>query len=390
MRHSLDGCSLTCLLIIGTAIVLQALGSASVVVPSTNCYVLNNSSHIVDFVSCSAVDSNSSWVGHAFEYEGKYTDLVVRFCKDVESRSQTGYVNFGRFDFLNYFVAGSGQVDFVQGFLNGDLMNCEQSYDKMGRTAQVNINTPKVKVYNGMTQWGFEKSHRDFSFRTEQAHVALYMTAITSLSKLVGKPIIKVLPENGLDIRLSGSGAAGTPPTTLSPTVLIVDWRCEKASDGPYQVNVTIPVEGFEPIQFILTKMCEYRQVQGQDATRGWATFGVLSCIFIVFSTLACAGGFIYRTRVGHLRGIDALPGMTILSACLETTKFDIMWVKSCLRDIDIFHEGNSVISLVSGAGQSYSRAEDLNSAFTRTSWERPPVPAQGTGRPSEKKYGSI
>lgn len=30
----------------------------------------------------------------------------------------------------------------------------------------------------------------------------------------------------------------------------------EKASDGPYQVNVTIPVEGFEPIQFILTKMC--------------------------------------------------------------------------------------------------------------------------------------
>lgn len=25
-----------------------------------------------------------------------------------------GYVNFGRFDFLNYFVAGSGQVDFVQ------------------------------------------------------------------------------------------------------------------------------------------------------------------------------------------------------------------------------------------------------------------------------------
>lgn len=29
-------------------------------------------------------------------------------------------------------------------------------------------------------------------------------------------------------------------------------------------------------------------------------------------------------------------------------TKFDIMWVKSRLRDIDIFHEGNSVISLVS------------------------------------------
>ncbi|KAL4395612.1 hypothetical protein AHAS_Ahas01G0009300 [Arachis hypogaea] len=70
------------------------------------------------------------------------TDLAVRFCKDVESRSQMltpkaiqGYVDFGRFD--NYFVAGIGQFDFVQEFYNGDLMGCEQSYDKMGRTAQV-------------------------------------------------------------------------------------------------------------------------------------------------------------------------------------------------------------------------------------------------------------
>ena len=95
-----------------------------------------------------------------------------------------------------------------------------------------------LQVYNGMTQLGFEKSHRDFrcviclpflfsnfchqwygigasyivgffspllppiilrtifsfySFRTEQVHVALYMTAIASISNLVQKPIIKVL-----------------------------------------------------------------------------------------------------------------------------------------------------------------------------------------------------
>ncbi|GMY12131.1 G-protein coupled receptor [Fagus crenata] len=213
-----------------------------------------------------------------------------------------------------------------------------------------------------MTQLGFEKSHRDFSFRTEQVHVALYMTAIASISNLVQKPIIKVLYSCSFVVRLR---ATGKPPTTLSPTVLIVDWRCLKVRDTPYEVNITIPVEGYEPIQFILTKLCEYRHDQREDTTRGWAIFGVTSCIgFLVFSTLFRCVGFIYKTRVERLHGIDALPGMTIVSACLET---------------------------VSGVGQGYSRAEDRNSAFANEAyWERPPVNAQGAGRPSERKYGSI
>ncbi|KAH0984853.1 hypothetical protein GBA52_012030 [Prunus armeniaca] len=41
--------------------------------------------------------------------------------------------------------------------------------------------------------------------------------------------------------------------------------------------------------------------------------------LFTVSSTLFCCGGFIYKTQVERKRGIDALPGMTILSACLET-----------------------------------------------------------------------
>ncbi|GMY12135.1 G-protein coupled receptor [Fagus crenata] len=192
-------------------------------------------------------------------------------------------------------------------------------------------------VYNGMTQLGFEKSHRDF--RTEQVHVALYMTAIASISNLVQKPIIKVLPEDGLEVLLSGSGATGKPPTTLSPTVLIVDWRCLKVRDTPYEVNIIIPVEGYEPIQFILTKL------------RGF-----------IYKTRVELPGKLFSFRVQH--GIDALPGMTIVSACLET---------------------------VSGVGQGYSRAEDRNSAFANEAyWERPPVNAQGAGRPSERKYGSI
>ncbi|XP_075642857.1 uncharacterized protein LOC142614192 [Castanea sativa] len=105
---------LSWLLIIGTTVLLQALGAALVVVPRSNCYVLDNSGHILDF---------SGWVGQLFQYEGKDSDLVVRFCKDVESRSQKGYVDFGRFDKLNYFVTGLGIVDFVQDFFNGDLMN---------------------------------------------------------------------------------------------------------------------------------------------------------------------------------------------------------------------------------------------------------------------------
>ncbi|XLT51315.1 hypothetical protein S245_044402, partial [Arachis hypogaea] len=56
----------------------------------------------------------SSSIGYLFEYDvHQDTDLAVRFCKDVESRSQTlVYVNFSQFD--NYFIAGTGQFDFVQ------------------------------------------------------------------------------------------------------------------------------------------------------------------------------------------------------------------------------------------------------------------------------------
>ncbi|RYR80019.1 hypothetical protein Ahy_A01g004803 isoform C [Arachis hypogaea] len=326
---------------------------ASIPVPSSNCYTFDNSSRI----------------------EG--TDLAVRFCKDVESRSQTGYVDFGRFDKYNYFVAGSHESDFVQEFYNGDLMGCEQSYDKMGRTAQVNIICgsclngqckgrpgcicnvtyesncrvsvelalpcekpgPQVFqgftvgfhprsweiVYNGMTQFGFEKPNRDFSFDAGQSQVVLFMTAVASHSSLVGKPSLKVLPEKGLEIRLSGSANHGKPPTTLSPTMLITIHR----------------------------KKVKMPEKDGQYLG------------FFVSSTLFCCGGFIYKTKVERQRGIDALPGMTILSACLET---------------------------ISGAGQSYMRPEEQNSAFGgEASWERPPPSSsQGVWRQAERRYGSI
>ncbi|XP_016480397.1 uncharacterized protein LOC107801567 [Nicotiana tabacum] len=406
-NYSSDNVAYHLLITVVAAVLLQAIEVVSVVAPNTGCYALDNSSHIHDF---------SSWIGHPFEYEGKEADLVVRFCKDVESRSHTGYVDFGRFDKLYYFHTGSGHVSFIQEYFNGDLMNCEQSYDKMGRTAQVNIicgNCPQGQckgglgcicnveydstcravvelaipcekpglrvfegftvgfhprsweiVYNGMTQLGYEEAHKEFSFSTAQTRVALYMTAVASVSGCVQKPLIKVAPEKGLKVTLSGSAATGGSPTTLSPTVLLIDWRCEVARDSPYEVEVTIPVENYDPVQFTLTKMCEYQQSEGGDAARGWAIFGVLSCILLVASTLFCFGGFIYKARVQNQRGLDALPGMTLLSACLET---------------------------VSGGGHGYSRPEDVNNRFVnQASWERQPASAQATRRTSEVRYGSI
>jgi hypothetical protein len=37
---------------------------------------------------------------------------------------------------------------------------------------------------------------------------------------------MQVNPAKGLSVTLTGSGLNGAMPTTLSPTVLNVDWRC--------------------------------------------------------------------------------------------------------------------------------------------------------------------
>ncbi|WVZ71721.1 hypothetical protein U9M48_020272 [Paspalum notatum var. saurae] len=254
----------------------------------------------------------TSLVGTVFEYseEGpQISDLVVRFCKDVQKRSQEGYINFGRYVSSRAFITGSEPIDYIQKLHNGDLVRCETTFEMMGRTAQVNIicgscsnkackdergcicgisyhermcrvivelaipcakSGPRLFkgftvgfyprsseiVYNGFTQLGFEQLHHEFSFQTEQIHVSMYLSAMSSLSGLLGKPVFKVNPMKGLEVTLAGSGFSGAMPTTLSPTVLNVDWRCEIARSSPYEVHVLIPVEGYDPIEFTLTKTC--------------------------------------------------------------------------------------------------------------------------------------
>uniref|UniRef100_A0A0E0FJP9 Uncharacterized protein n=1 Tax=Oryza nivara TaxID=4536 RepID=A0A0E0FJP9_ORYNI len=293
---------------------MQWPATAIVVVPNSNCFTFDNDSRLVDFADL---------IGKNFEYNEKGSvpsDLVVQFCKDVQRRSQAGYTDFGRFISSRSFITGSQPIDFIQTFQYGDLVHCETTFEKMGRTSQ---------VYNGLTQLGFEQSHHEFSFQGEQSHVSLYLSAVFSLSGLVGKPSLKVNPVKGLDVTLTGSGTNGAMPTTLSPTILNVIWRCEIARSSPYEVNILIPVEGYDPIEFTLTKEC----------------------------------GFIYKTRVQHQSGLYALPGMTILSAFLDAV-----------------------------GGPSYMRADDHGGNHaSQASWERMPGTSQAADHGTkDRRYGSL
>ncbi|XP_040376018.1 uncharacterized protein LOC102701030 isoform X1 [Oryza brachyantha] len=403
---------------------MQWPATAVIVIPNSNCFTFDNHSRLVDFTNLA---------GENFEYNEKGSvpsDLVVQFCKDVQRRSQAGYVDFGRFISSRSFLTASQPIDFIQTFQNGDLVHCENTFEKMGRTAQVNIicgqcphktckgkqgcicsisydelicrvvvelaipcpkSGPRVfkgfsvgfhprsseLVYNGLTQLGFEQLHHEFSFQSEQSQVSLYLSAVYSLSGLVGKPSFKVNPVKGLDVTLTGSGTNGAMPTTLSPTVLNVIWRCEIARSSPYEVNILIPVEGYDPVEFTLTKECGHIQEKESNPMRGWATFGIISCIFIILSTihsvvlrcsfiilssLLCCGGFIYKTRMEHQSGLYALPGMTILSALLDAV-----------------------------GGPSYLRADDHSGNHaSQASWERVPGNSQAAGAIKDRRYGSM
>lgn len=390
-------------------ICIPVRAAAIIVVPNSNCYTFDNESRLVDFTSL---------VGKVFEYneEGlQPSDLVVRFCKDVQKRSQEGYVEFGRFVSSRSFLTGSEPIGYIQKLHNGDLVHCETTFEKMGRTAQVNIicghcsnkvckdeqgcicsisyhermcrvivelAIPCVKsgprvfkgftvglyprsseiVYNGFTQLGFEQLHHGFSFQTEQIHVSLYLSAMSSLAGLVGKPAFKVNPVEGLEVTLAGSAFSGGMPTTLSPTVLNVDWRCEIARSSPYEVKVSIPVEGYDPIEFTLTKTCGYRQEKERNPLKGWAIFGIVSCIFIVLSGLLCCGGLIFKTRMEHFDGSDALPGMAILSAFVDAV----------------------------GRPRGYLPANNPSENHaSQASWERMPGTTQVAQRTNDRNYGS-
>lgn len=116
-------------------------------------------------------------------------------------------------------------------------------------------------------------------------------------------------------------------------------------------------------ICFISVVCVGYTQERESDHMRGWATFGIISCIFIVLSSLLCCGGFIYKTRVEHQYGLHALPGMTILSAFLDAV----------------------------GRPRGYMRAEDPSGNHSsRASWEKTSSTTQAAQRTNDRRYGTI
>lgn len=295
--------------------------------PASKCYAMDRNNYLYDF---------TDKVGKEMEFNGQGSDLVVRFCRDVQNRSQNGYVNYGRFAPENLFTNGSSEVDFIQFYRYGDLIHCEHNgYELMGRETKVNIicarcadgapckddfgcicnvsydhtlcrvevvvaincsgHTPRIVpgftigfsarggevVDNGITQWGFFKDFYDYSFVTNQRSVFLYFTSISSLSSNVGRPSFQVNPAKGLSVELLGTAASGVPPTTETPTILEVKWQCNIAREDPYVVKITVPVKGYDPVIFFLGKLCASQEKSAIGGRSGWETFGVLICVMV-------------------------------------------------------------------------------------------------------------
>ncbi|CAM6041729.1 unnamed protein product [Sphagnum compactum] len=344
---------------------------ASAVAPLSDCYSLDKENYLFDFTSS---------IGREFRYEDQdHSMYVLRFCKDVFVEKGVTRVNNGRFSPI-YFSSTTSHIDFVQEYRNGDLSGCEhQGYDYGGRTTVVSIIcgscpgvasckdpdgcicsvTPnsdkclenvvlavnfcqrgphvfsgftvgfsprgKEVVENGMAHWGYDSGHVDYRqvFGTQQSRVYLYLTARSSEANNIGKPSFKVYPEEGLSVQLDETASNGLPPTTESPTILQIDWRCEKKANLPYLVNVTIPVEGYDPVVFTLGKLCDYKQEKEKSGSNAWATFGVLSSILMVGFLIFCCAGFQYKTRVENRHGLDALPGFGVFTKCIEAVSGD-------------------------------------------------------------------
>lgn len=309
--------------------------------PMSDCYALDRNGYLYDF---------TDKIGKELEFTGQQgSDLVVRFCEDVQNRSQNGYVNYGRFDPQKIFMKGSGEFDFLQVYRYGDLVHCEHNgYNLMGREAEVNIicgvcygkvfckddfgcicnisyhhKFCRVKVViaincsspgshilpglsigfnpkgwevvnNGITQSGFYRPVHDFSYGTEQKSLYLYLTAASSVASTIGNPYFQVTPNNGLSVELFGTAATSAALTAEAPTIVEVNWQCEISRERPYEVSIVIPLDGYDSIIFYLCKLCE-----NQDPPRStgsvWATFVLLS--FIILGIVFCCVTFLFREK---------------------------------------------------------------------------------------------
>lgn len=347
-------------LLVSTAYVATAYQS--------ECYTLDRGGYLYDFTDLR---------GKEFQYVDQDGTYIVRFCKDVQFKSGKSIVNYGRFSPLHSSARDASNA-LLQEYRYGDLQGCEnESYDNIGRGSMVSITcdpcpnsspcqdpdgcicfvkanpskclttmilglncknrgpriysgvtvgfSPRGKevVDNGLTQWGYDTANPDYSFVTQHSRVVLYLSAQSTLASKIGKPDFKVFPDKGLKVQLSGTASNGvTGPTVMSPTILEVNWQCEKKASTPFSVNVTIPVGGSsDAIVFTLGKHCDFENDLERSGSSGWATFGFLVFILIVGLTMFCCAGFLYRTRIEDKHGVEALPGFTTVTTFIESTR---------------------------------------------------------------------
>nr|GEU50302.1 At4G36440-like protein [Tanacetum cinerariifolium] len=211
---------------------IKIRNTASVVLPPNNCYVVDNSSHIHDF---------SQWLGHPFEYDGVGTDYAIRFCKYAKVEHDKDMLVLEDIMASILLLGHTAQLNIICGDCPNArcksgldcvckvtsesncrvivelAITCEKSGQRVFEGFTVGFHSRSWEVvYNGMTQYGYEKPYKDYSFDMDQSRVSLYMNAIAFVSKLVQKPIVAVSPETGLERRY-GDGVL------VEPTVVLVD-----------------------------------------------------------------------------------------------------------------------------------------------------------------------
>ncbi|KAI5060240.1 hypothetical protein GOP47_0024660 [Adiantum capillus-veneris] len=278
------------------------LASGTNALPLSDCYALDKGNFLYDF---------TDKLGRALELEEEGSDFVVRFCVDAQNRSNNGYINFGRFSPQSIFKNEKDDVDFIQEYKFGDLVLCEHlGSDLTGRVAEVRIicgtcpNGPACKddfgcicnvtythnlckakvlaaldcsnqgsrifpefsmglqqkgsevVKNGITQKEYRKSFHSSGFESSQKSVSLYVTSTADFPGNLEKLDIQVQPSQGLVVSVVNRPVLGIISATDSTNLLEVNWKCEKISEQPYEVNIRIPIEGYDPIDFSLHKHC--------------------------------------------------------------------------------------------------------------------------------------
>lgn len=370
--------------------------AASVESPRSDCYLLDKDGYLYDFTDLKGKEFHSS------DQDG--STYTIRLCKDVQVKIGQYTESLGRFSPAQS-SAWDGSKSLLQEYRYGDLRGCENAgYDSSGRSSTVTIMcgrcpkedpcqdpdgcicyvnsnqsncltsfllglncknrgprvvstftvgfNPRGKevVDNGITQWGYDNSYSDYSFSTQHSRVVLYLSAERTIASKIGKPEYSVVPEKGLKVQLSVTATNGAAPATvLSPSVLVVDWRCEKAS-MPYLVNVIIPVGEHDRVLFTLGKQCDFEDDVEKSGSSGWATFGVFIFVVIVMLTMFCCAGFLYKSRIEDRHGLDALPGFSAFASFIESTN-DRYAPANDVTNITISHNGSS-----SGSGNQSAR----------------------------------